>query len=103
MESDKDDACRISLAFPSALLSSTGQAALGLLNFLGAASPANQSAALMAQSHSPGSVEDDTDDEDEVAGPATIASRERLLLDEAQQTELVNEGVKTVEDKLEHR
>ena len=64
------------------------------------ASPANQSAALLAQSYSPGSVEDDTDDEDEVAGPATISSRELLLLDEVQQTEPFNKGVETVEDKL---
>jgi hypothetical protein len=64
------------------------------------ASPANQSAALLAQSYSPGSEEDDTDNEDEVAGQATISSQELLLLNKVQQTELVNKGVKTVEDKL---
>jgi hypothetical protein len=42
----------------------------------------------------------DTDDEDEVAGPATISSWELLLLDKVQQTELVNKGIETVEDKL---
>jgi hypothetical protein len=102
MESDKDDECIISLAFPSALLSSTGQATAALMTSL-LASSANQSASLPAQqSCSPGSVEEDDtdDDEDEVAGPATISSRGLLLLDELQQTELVNKGIETVEDKL---
>jgi hypothetical protein len=45
-------------------------------------------------------VEDDTDDKDEVASPATISSWELLLLEEVHQRELVNKGIETVENKL---